>query len=48
MPLLRFFSLHCIEEDTGKLKTSQVHSNMNMEGVPVVHEPLRISTKKRF
>jgi len=39
---------NCTEEDTGKLKAIQMHTNMNRGGVPVVREPLGISTKKSF
>lgn len=48
MPLFSFFSLHSAEEDTGKLKASQMHTSMNRDRLPVECEPLGISTKKSF
>lgn len=48
MLLFSFFSLHCSGADTGKLKTRQMHNNMNRKGVPVIAEQQELSTKKSF
>lgn len=48
MLLFNVFCLHCAGEDTGKMKTSQMHNNMNSEGLPVVPEQQELSTKKSF